>query len=284
LHSSAHADCSSHDDGGREHSSGEFAVTAGVARPALIIHYHLFKNAGTSTDEMLKQNFGIRWGQHEFAGAGAKRSNVDAVAKYLREHPQLDALSSHTALLPAPVIEGTKVFPMLFIRHPIDRLRSAYLFERGQNTDTPGARLAKETDFAGYLCELLRSPNKRTARNFQTRRLCMNEPLDAGTELERALRTVNKLPFVGLVEAYEQSIERLAHLLTPLFPQFRAIKLERNVTRVRHSTLRERLSAVKKELGKELFAELKSANKDDLEIYRVVRQHYTEAMAFEPEM
>ncbi len=241
---------------------------------ALILHYHLFKNAGTSVDEMLRRNFGSLWAQHEFSDTRGTRSNTDAVARYLRQRPELLAFSSHTALLPLPAVDGAAVFPILFIRHPIDRLHSAYLFERWQQADTMGARLAKERDFAGYLRELLKPQRRRQARNFQTFRLSMNEPPSAGTDLERALRALNILPFIGLVEAYEQSIQLLGSLLKPFFPNFREVSVATNVTRRPGTTLKERLAAIREELGKELFDEVRLANADDMQIYRVVRKRY----------
>ncbi len=186
----------------------------------LVLHYHLFKNAGTSVDEILVRNFGPLWATEEFPPCGMK-SNVAAVETYLRGRPDLVALSSHTALLPVPDLGGRKVIPVLFIRHPIDRLKSAYEFERRQGADTFGSRLAKESDFAGYLRGLLASPQNRQARNFQAHRLAFNDSPEVGREEERALRTLGSLEFVGLVEAFEASMQRLVALLRTYFAEFR---------------------------------------------------------------
>jgi hypothetical protein len=247
----------------------------------LIFHYHIFKNAGTSIDETLRQNFEPHWAEHEFAAPGPERTNVEAVSRYLRQHPQLIAFSSHTALLPAPILDGTVVFPIIFVRHPIDRLHSAYVFERAQRADTAGARLAKEHDFAGYLRELLKPQRRRQARNFQTFRLSLNEPHGSGTDAERAAQALNNLPFVGLVEAFEHSIKRLESLLRPLFPKFRAVNVEKNSVRLRTTSLEERLAAIERELGTQFFEELCAANDDDLKIHRAVRTRYLNAPEFQ---
>ncbi len=250
------------------------ARAAGNDGRTLVVHYHLFKNAGTSVDELLKRNFGGRWAQAEFEGGpGRERKSVQLV-NFLMERPNLLAFSSHTAQLPAPVLEGVLVFPIVFVRHPIDRLRSAYSFERVQKADTLGAQIAKENDFAGYLREHLRLPLNRSVRNFQAGRLARNEPVMAGTELERALRALKALPFVGLVEAYDQSIERLEVLLRPRFPRFQAVTVHRNATRAEHSSLEDRLAAVEKEIGAELFKTICTANADDLEVYSAVKACY----------
>jgi hypothetical protein len=190
------------------------------------------------------------------------------------ERPNLLAFSSHTAQLPVPVLEGVSIFPIIFVRHPIDRLRSAYSFERVQNSDTLGARIAKENDFAGYLRELLRLPLNRSARNFQVGRLARNEPAKAASELVRALRALKALPFIGLVEAYDRSIERLENLLKPRFPRFQAVVVHKNATHAEHSSLEDRLAAVEKEIGVELFKTICAANADDLEVYSAVKACY----------
>lgn len=239
----------------------------------LIIHYHLFKNAGTSIDEVLQQNFGKRWAEQEFEGSGKPRSNVDAVTAYLQSNPDLIALSSHTALLPPPRLQNVTIIPILFVRHPIDRLRSAYAFQRQQQVDTMGARLAKDHDFPTYLRRLLLRPRNQ-ACNFQASRLAHCVPSRVGTERDRALRALNRLPFVGLVEAYEKSLQRLSEIIRVHIPDFAAVTLRRNATPDRQSTLEQRLAAIENELGSAFFEEICAVNDIDLKIYEIVRARY----------
>lgn len=243
----------------------------------VVLHYHLFKNAGTSVDAMLRHNFGEAWAEQEFPAAGGRavgRSNAAEVAAYIAANPQLRALSSHTALLPEPTIEGVDIFPVLFIRHPIDRLASAYRFERRQNADTFGARLARQTDFAGYVRCLLDRPGSGVARNFQVMRLAYGTPGPDGSEFERAIRTLDRLPFIGLVEAFEQSLDELERLLAPIHPGFRAVAYTKNVSRDGGDSLADRLAAIEAELGTELYARLIDANAHDLDLFRIVAERY----------
>jgi hypothetical protein len=193
-----------------------------------IIHYHLFKNAGTSVDEMLRQNFGSHWTEQEFPEEKG-RSNCDSVAEFLREQPEVVALS-HTALLPVPQLAGELIVPILFLRHPITRISSAYAFEKRQDADIFGARLAKQADFKAYVRTLLDAPGNRSIKNFQTFRLAFNEADGTGTELARATRTLHTLPFVGLVEAYAQSLAGLKQVVKPSFPNFNIIVVRKNTT------------------------------------------------------
>jgi hypothetical protein len=253
--------------------SARLAVAYDAKNCPLVLHYHLFKNAGTSVDEILVRNFGPLWATEEFPPCGV-RSNVAAVEAYLGGWPDLVALSSHTALLPVPDLGGRKVIPVLFIRHPIDRLKSAYEFERRQEADTFGSRLAKESDFAGYLRGLLASPGNRQARNFQAHRLAFNEPPEAGSEEERAMTTLKTLSFVGLVEAFEKSVIRMSRLLTPYFPQFESATVRKNITRRKTGSIEERQFEIRSEIGTGLYDELSAANNLDLKIFSSIRNDY----------
>lgn len=245
----------------------------GAGERIVLLHYHLFKNAGTSVDEMLKRNFGERWAEAEF-GSVPGQSNVAEVEDYLRQRPELLALSSHTALLPSPRLERTLILPVLFLRHPIDRLRSAYTFEQRQSADTFGARLAKAEDFAGYTRTLLQLPKNRQARNFQAFRLAFNQPTTAGSELARALRVLDDFPFIGLVEAYDASLEKLQQTYEPFIPGFQTVSVRKNVTRTSSEPLEVRLKQIEEELGSSLYSDLLAANADDLELHGIVSKRY----------
>ena len=249
------------------------------AQRAVVLHYHLFKNAGSSVDEILRQNFPGCWIQHEFHDPPRRRA--EALATFVQENPQASAISSHSALLPVPQIENVTVFPILFIRHPIDRLRSAYAFERTQAADTLGARLAKLHNFGGYVRELLKLPNHRQVRNFQTYRLSHNGRWHKRPELVRALRALRKLPFVGLVEEFEKSMRQLESLLQPLFPGFRAELVHKNVTAC-GTSLAERLTWIRESLGDALYEEIRTANSDDLALHTAVAHRWMKAGAGQP--
>lgn len=241
----------------------------GPTRP-LILHYHLFKNAGSSVDAMLRKNFGDRWSEHEFPRKGPD-ANRAALTAFLEDHQAIDAFSSHTMLLPVPRVGGRSIIPIIFVRHPLLRMRSAYGFERRQNAETKGAKLAKEHDFAGYVAILLKEPRNRQARNFQTVRFAFGTPGGPSQELERALTTLASLPFVGLVEQYDRSIARLCDLVKPAFPDFKPLIVRRNADQPEDSrTIDERVAQVRAELGEAMHDALVEANRDDIALFEHV--------------
>ncbi len=243
--------------------------TVGPTRP-LILHYHLFKNAGSSIDAMLRKNFGDRWTEHEFARKG-RDANRGALIDFLEEHQAIDAFSSHTMLLPLPSVNGRSIIPIIFVRHPLLRMRSAYGFERRQDADTKGARLAKERDFTGYVAALLEEPRNRQARNFQTVRFAFGTPGSPTHEFERAMTTLASLPFVGLVEQYDRSVARLCDLVKPAFPAFEPLIVRRNAESPADTrTIDERITQVRAELGETMYEALVEANRDDIRLFEHV--------------
>lgn len=243
-------------------------------RSPLLFHYHIFKNAGTSVDRMLRANFGERWAEREFSDTPPAQ-RYQNIRSFLEGQPELQAFSSHTAPLPEPELADREVFPILFVRHPLLRVRSAYRFERGQDATTRGAILAKQTDFRGYVTTFLDEPKARQVRNFQSARFVHGTPGRPAQERERTLATLERLPFVGLVEAYDESVARLGELIRPLFPDFDPVALHENVTNpdAARST-EQQLAALRDELGPDLYDRLAAENAWDLELYERVRARY----------
>lgn len=191
----------------------------------VILHYHLFKNAGTSVDRILQQNFPDRWVTAEFPADGG--DNSAQVADWIRDTPEAHAFSTHTALGPVPVIDGVSVISLLLLRDPVRRVRSAYRFERRQQADTWGARLARTHDLEGYVRARLDRTGDRQCRNFQTHRLAGLVPGE-GPELARALAGLDAVSVFGLVEAFDDAMQRLAGRLRPAFPGFRWTPVQAN--------------------------------------------------------
>ena len=113
----------------------------------IILHYHLFKNAGTSIDSVLKKNFGEHWISREFTGI----NNTTDVTHWIIDNPQGVAFSSHTMNGPIPKINGVNIISLAMLRDPIKRIISAYKFERMQNSNSWGAQLARQMSFEDYV-------------------------------------------------------------------------------------------------------------------------------------
>jgi hypothetical protein len=257
-------------------TTSSFALKSGFIRDkrinmtrTVILHYHLFKNAGSSLDAAFKVNFDVNkgeWVTAEFPSS--PELNREQVKQWIIDNPKAKCFSSHTASLPPPQIEGVKVIPVIFMRHPIDRIASAYVFESKQGSDNYGAVLARNTGFSGYVETRLSTPNDHQCRNFHAHRLARMYDNEIGDEQMRAIKALENLPFVGVVETFSASLEKLEKLLIAEGFENLVLKpLERNVSRGVKKSLDEKLVEIKEQLGDESFDKLIAANKADLSIW-----------------
>ena len=233
----------------------------------VILHYHLFKNAGSSVDHILKMNFGeARWRSEEFEGPTTNiplvlsgRSNFRKVQDWLAKNPDVVVLSSHTAAMPLPELPATRVFPIVMVRDPFIRLQSSYLFQRERFASgwyNKTTRLAGENDLAGYLRGLLDMKKQSMARNFASVRLAAAVPGSPDRLRQRALEALKLLPFVGVVELFEQSMQVMERWLAPHFPGFRVQPAWQNASDQGSTPLSRRLADIREEIGSDLYDEV----------------------------
>ena len=110
----------------------------------VLLHGHMFKNAGTTLDWSLRRSFGA--GFYEHRDDAAMREAPDHALAVALRNKAVVALSSHNLPCPPPVIPGVHFHCVFLLRHPIARILSVYAFERAQQAQTPGALTAKRMD------------------------------------------------------------------------------------------------------------------------------------------
>ncbi|MEO0752556.1 MAG: sulfotransferase family 2 domain-containing protein [Pseudomonadota bacterium] len=196
-----------------------------MADRTIILHYHLFKNAGTSIDQILQKNFADGWVTKEFPMAGG--NNSAKVVEWINSEPDAVAFSSHTMVGPIPKIPGVRIVTLVMLRNPVSRVASAYRFERRQNVDAFGAVLARHTTFEGYVHCRLALPSDRQCRNFQTSRLATICP-GPEPELERACHGLEQFDIVGQVERFDRARNRIRDVLKAHFPAFQMHDIHKN--------------------------------------------------------
>ena len=237
-----------------------------AAKRSVIFHYHLFKNAGTSLDALLIDYFKDKWVTQEFSGQHA--INRQEVKSWIESNPEALCFSSHTAHLPTAQVAQTEVLPVIFVRHPLDRIASAYSFERKQGSDGFGSVLARNTTLAGYIETRLSLPHDFQCRNFHVANFARMFPANTGDELTRALRAVKELPFVGIVEQFGDSLTKLdAWLETKGFSNMNMKPVEKNVSRDLSQPIETRIAEIKSQVGDEVFQKLLTANEADMALY-----------------
>lgn len=240
----------------------------------IIFHFHLFKNAGTSIDANLRRIFGNRFLEIELGGP-ADLFPADELYEKLESRPEISAVSSHTMTLPIAPREGWDILPVIFLRHPLDRILSIYNYERAQESDSPGAVLAKKWDFPDYVANRLSTPHDLILRNWQTRWLARDRidvrNIFSDDELlfETASRVIEDFPFIGIVERFRESLYLLNKIVAQrsVTDTFRVETENLSVNAAK--SLSERLGMIKEMIGDELFGELQQANAQDLCLHRL---------------
>lgn len=239
-----------------------------------IFHFHLFKNAGTSIDVNLQRIFGDNFLAVELGGP-ADLFPAQDLFEVLESRPEIRAVSSHTMVLPVPPREGWQILPIIFLRHPLDRILSIYMYERAQESDSPGAILAKKWEFPDYVAGRLSSPQDLILRNWQSRWLARDRvdvshiSSDDEALFETASRVIADFPFIGVVERFSESL----HFLNSICAQrsipatFRVEKENRSSNA--EKSLSERLKMIREMIGDELFFELQQANSLDMRLHRL---------------
>ena len=200
----------------------------------LLLHGHIFKNAGSTFDWSLQRSFGADFLEHR-QDQQMKERGAAHLLELITEHPQLRALSSHHLCYPLPELHEVHLEPVFLMRHPLARMASAYAFERRQQAQTPGALAAKRFSFHDYIEWRLQPEVSPALRNYQTLYMLglhdHSQPLLLDHDLFSAAEArLAKLACVGVVERYDESMLCLEHFLGTLIPGLDLAYRKQNAT------------------------------------------------------
>lgn len=236
----------------------------------VLLHGHIFKNAGTTLDWSLRRCFGDGFCEHR-ADREMRLEPRRALAGALGNE-RIVALSSHSLPSPVPALDGLVLHPLYLLRHPIARLRSVYAFERRQDARTPGARAARAMGFREYVAWRMRDDVGPTIRNFQTRYLAgqfARKPGAAASSavFDSALDYLKQTENIGIVELYDESMVMFEAALRPVFPAIDLAHVPQNVG----ARGEPKAGTVYEELGP-LCDEVIDRNSYDLALYSHARE------------
>jgi hypothetical protein len=239
---------------------------------SVVIHYHIFKNAGTSIDRLLHDAFGDSWAT--FEGTDPNQIlNSEQLAAFLTSRPDVRAVSSHQARPPLPA--GFDAVPIVFIRHPLDRVESVYEFVR-RDPSQPSHELLRRLSLSEYVSWVLQEgPGAVIVRNYQTIHLAnasfraphIYDAKAAEDDLQEAIAFLRSIPVVGLVERFADSIGLLSRHISEKIMPVRFEECRENVSAGRTGDLEERLEKLRRCVTRSQWEALIEANRFDLELY-----------------
>jgi|GEM_PF-670948 tetratricopeptide (TPR) repeat protein len=199
----------------------------------ILIHIHIFKNAGTSFDFALREHFGEAFVDHRDDRAlieGRQEYLVD----FLDKNPDIKAFSSHSIHFIPQDTDRYRFIPVYFLRHPIERIRSVYSFEKKQRSaGTEGSKKAKELGFDEYIEWYMRDDSPATIRNAQTIFLSGDGPGPHSMEKKFEIakeRLAESDVLIGVVDRYDDSMIYFEEKLKSYFPDIDLSYIRKNIT------------------------------------------------------
>jgi hypothetical protein len=237
---------------------------------SVLLHVHLFKNAGSSIDWALRRSFGRAFA--EFADASTVyRGGMSGLEKLLAENPGVRAASSHGMPFDPAQQPPFGCIWILMLRDPLDRVGSMYTFHANQSpTCNRGACLANEGSISDYVRWGLSSEAGIEIRNFQTRYVAGARRRSIPVRqkhLEKAFDALlHESVIYGLVERFDESMVLFEERLRPVFPGIDLSYVIRN--RGRRGSLEERKTKLRRALGDDMYKRLTFSNGFDIELHK----------------
>jgi hypothetical protein len=241
----------------------------------IIVHYHIFKNAGSTIDHILQNNFQNAWLPFDSTQAHSKITPKE-LETFILGHPGARAISSHNAILPVPQIPGVSIAPIVFLRHPLDRIRSIYDFERFQGqTSGPvskGAEHAARLSFDEYIQWRFETSTNGVTHNYHTAWL-LHHPRFQRVEIrqqdyDQALQILDDLPFFGLVERFDESLELLSAYLKDIGMDIKLDYEIKNSSKHQPKPMADRLATLRASIGDATWQKLEARNQWDIRLYK----------------
>ena len=254
--------CSTGKDGNVWKTSGKISKAPPRSLPYL-------QERGHQRRKELSKSFGDKWTAFEGAPEKTVLSNDD-IAAFAEANPDIGAISSHKA---RPFPSFRTFFPILFLRHPIDRARSMYYFAKRDpvQIDHP---VARDSSFQDYVNYWINSPSS-ILRNYQVAHLSQASfrvpdlwhAAPRPEDLLEACDYLGSLRFFGLVRRFEASCRGFEASYRRTFPALRMCPVRENASTEKSLSETAMLNVARHELGAAAYMRLIDANQFDLALY-----------------
>jgi len=244
----------------------------------VVINYHIFKNAGTTIDWILKKNFqdkSVRFNDQENQ---SRVLSPKLILDFLESHPDVKAISSEQLHEIVPNYSNLKLIPFIFIRHPLQRIHSIYTYNRyvldGTEPFTPSA-YAKLHSFSEFIqWRFQTDPNFFV--NYQVRYILDLISAYKSNNIEKyfqnALEFLESSPIVGIVDRLDESLVLAEHFLKNYFPSIDLSYVIQNISKSKESG-HSNISPDPIEEENELVLEkLRQKNELDLKFYQLTNK------------
>jgi hypothetical protein len=250
----------------------------------VIVHYHIFKNAGTTVRSILERLFAERFTTLHGLSSDTVLDG-EHLTELLRTSPETMAISSHHLRYPLPESRGVALFDLCFLRHPLDRLQSMYSYLRSARTPGPLGELAMQCSDREFF-RALTDHSPHLVSNVQVLQLAragrFTHPAGAH-ELRRAIQTMREMAVPGAVELFDESLVSAEYFLQPAFPGIGLDYVIHNSSRTGRSGSRVELEHFRDAWGDRLYQDIMRLNEFDMELYQATCNEVQRRFALVPD-
>lgn len=243
----------------------------------IIVHYHIFKNAGSSVDSLLRMAFGNGWASLE-GPTPTSLLGPDDLSTFINDRPEIVAVSSHLLRPPAP--PDVRVLPVVLIRHPLDRAFSVYSYLRRHPDGATTGMVAQQTSFPQFVlwCLNNKTLGGMVIANYQVTHLSpasfrnghIYHAIPTEKDLRHAIHYLFDAACFGTVDLFDAAMGRLSRAAAAIDLHMPASTVIENATPDRPGDLDERLYIAKRQLGSDLYRRYINENELDYRLYEWV--------------
>ncbi len=239
----------------------------------IILHFHIFKNAGSTIEWILKNNFPKNTLSIDGKNPG-DIIKIDEVIDILKKKSSIKTVSSHQIRFPIPKDDEFNFNSILFLRHPIDRAFSIYYFKSKETDNSIGSVKARSMNLEEFIKWNLNFNGYMPMKNFQV--LCLSDKTtkeEVGQDdLRVAINRMKSSSIVGIVDRMDESLVIAENLLKKQFPKIDLAYIRQNVSKERKGTIEEKLKQGEEKIGLKLMNELIDHNNLDMKLYQTTNE------------
>ena len=240
-----------------------------IKKRPLCLHFHIFKNAGQTLQWISSKNFSKNTERMDTETPSGILPNKIFLG-YLNRHPEVKFFSSHQIRFPTPESDKINFIPILFIRHPIDRIFSIYDFEK-RRTDSNDkiTQKAKSLTLNDFIKWNLEGKKNLTLINFQVQFLS-DKKLGSIVNEDDLILAVNRIkscPVLGVVDRFDQSLVVAEEVLCHHFNEIDLSYVKQNISSNRKTDFIQRIEEEKSLVEENVMKNIEERNHLDFELY-----------------
>lgn len=136
-----------------------------------LVHYHIYKNAGSTIDNAIKKCYGkssLLELDKDPRYKDSDEFNEDLIDSVIESGGDYRAFSSHRMTPTVHRSSKYTFYPLVNLRHPLLRAGSVYRYERIRPDDKPGKEYAQDLSFPEWLDWSMNNTLNIESRNYQT--------------------------------------------------------------------------------------------------------------------